>query len=198
MEGTATQRRDDVARETVEMFSRALEEVADVAEDAGIPLLVGIPVANLREPPVGPRANPSLAPDAARAVDGAWQRYRKGADVDLDAAIARDPTHAGLRWARGISSLETDPGAARLDLEAAVDWDYQGTRVTTPLVAVIQDLCSVRPGVVCVDVAGAFEMASADGVPGPELFVDHCHPTWEGGTPLISEAFASAIEGGLP
>jgi hypothetical protein len=196
--GTGPQRADAVAQETVTGFARALAEVAEIAVKADVPLWLGVPVANLREPPVGPRANPALDADTARAVDAAWRRVQRGEAVDLDALIARDPTHAGLRWARGMALLEADPAAARLDLQAAVDWDYQGTRVTTPLVAAVRHTCEAWPGVSCVDVAGAFEAAAPDGIPGEALFVDHCHPTWEGGTPLISEAFAAAIEGSAP
>lgn len=195
---TGGQRADPLAREAVEGFAASLSVVAALAEEAGVALWVGVPVANLREPPVGPRPSPLLAPEAARTVDDTWQRVLKGDDVDLDAAIGLDPTHAGLRWARGMSTIDSDPEAARLDLQAAVDWDYQGTRVTTPLVGVVRALCAERAGVTCVDVAKDFEAASVDGIPGPGLFVDHCHPTWEEGTPIIAEAFARAIEGEAP
>jgi hypothetical protein len=198
--GPGPQRADAVAQDTVRGFARALAEVADVAEAAGVPVWVGRPVGNLRAAPVAPRVNAGLAAEPARVVAAVWRQAQVGAvePAALDAAIAQDPTHAGLRWARGMASVAADPDAARLDLQAAVDWDYQGTRVTAPLVAVVDALCAARAGVHCVDVAAAFETAAGGAVPDEALFVDHCHPTWEGGTPLISAAFAQQIRGESP
>lgn len=195
-------REDLLARLTREVFRHSLEEVVDV----GLPVVIAVPPIHLLPPPVAPRSSPALDRPTAQAVERAWhalersegpQRAGVRASAELDELLAADPTHAGLRWARGLRDLD-DPALrerALEDLHRAVDWDHRGTRITRPLQQVIRDLCAAHETVTCVDVAARFAAAAPDGIPGEALFVDHCHPTWRGGTPLIAEAFAEALPG---
>jgi hypothetical protein len=187
------ERTDPLEAQTRATFRAALEAVADV----GVPVWLAIPPIHLLPPPVGPRSPPGLDPALADAVERAWgQAARDGWEgADAAAALAEDvPSHAGLRWVVGRRALAAgDREAARTHLRAAVALDYRSTRVTPALQDVIREVCAARDTVTCVDVAARFAAAAPDGVPGEALFVDHCHPTWGGGTPLIAEALAEAV-----
>jgi hypothetical protein len=190
-------RTDALERETRATFRAALDAVADV----GLPVWLAVPPIHLLPPPVGPRAPRGLDRALAERVERAWgEAERVGwARADAAAALAEKvPTHAGLRWVQGRRALAAaqtpaDREAALAHLRAAVALDYRSTRITPALQGVIREVCAGHDHVTCVDVAARFTAAAPDGVPGPDLFVDHCHPTWQGGTPLIATALAEAV-----
>jgi lysophospholipase L1-like esterase len=101
----------------------------------------------------------------------------------------RLPEDADAALLRGQALLAAgDTAGARAAFEAARDRDRWPHRATAPLVA------TLRAGVQrLVPVDAAFDAASPYGVPGFELFADHCHPNL-GGQRLLASAVADAIE----
>jgi len=102
---------------------------------------------------------------------------------------------ADAQFAAGMAKLKArDVEGAREALEQALDRDALPLRPPRSLRAVIPPLCEAREAVTCVDVEQAFLDAS-EGLPGYDLFVDFCHPTFEEGVSLIAESFAAEMVG---
>jgi hypothetical protein len=170
----------------LDTFRGRLESMRAQAADAGVPLLLCAPVCNLADHPPLVGDDPRLPEDA----DHAWERGR------------------GLLAAGDVA-------AARAAFEAARDRDRWPHRATRPLIHAIVETAErgasgggtsgggaddggdaggeTRAGTVLVDVAAAFDAASASGVPGFDLFMDHCHPD-PGGQRLMASTVADALE----
>ena len=150
-------------------FRERLETMRAQAADAGVPLLLCTPVCNLADHPPLVGDDPRLPEDADRA------------------------------WTRGRALLAAgDVPGARAAFEAARDRDRWPHRATGPLIEAIAQVAggggradggSAR----LVDVAAAFDAASTRGVPGFDLFMDHCHPD-PGGQRLMALTVADALE----
>ena len=144
-------------------FLERLQTMREQAADAGVPLLLCTPVCNLAD-------HPPLVGDDPRL-----------------------PEDADTAWARGRALLEAgDVPAARAAFEAARDRDRWPHRATRPLIDAIAAVARGRDARL-VDVAFAFDEASARGVPGFDLFMDHCHPD-PGGQRLMALTVADALE----
>jgi lysophospholipase L1-like esterase len=107
----------------------------------------------------------------------------------------RLPEDADSAFARGQALLAAgETAAARAAFEAARDRDRWPYRATGPL---ISELRAIARRLVPVD--DVFDAATPAGIPGFELFADHCHPN-PAGQRLLASAVADAIEdlGRLP
>ena len=163
-EALPTPEKDFDHAEIVETFRGRLETMRAQAADAGVPLLVCVPVCNLAD-------HPPLVGD--------------------DPRLPEDADHA---WTRGRGLLEGgDVAGARAAFEAARDRDRWPHRATQPLIDAIGAVAGRGGGAVLVDVAAAFDEASTRGVPGFDLFMDHCHPD-PGGQRLMALTVADALE----
>lgn len=106
----------------------------------------------------------------------------------LRRAVDEDPGYAVFHYNLGMTLKEAGRhDEARAMLVTARDLDYQSLRIKSPYTAQLEAL-SIRHGVPLVGAAAAFERA------GPErLFVDHCHPTFEGHR-IIAEEIATLFD----
>jgi GDSL-like Lipase/Acylhydrolase family len=96
---------------------------------------------------------------------------------------------ADAAWQAGHAALAAgDVAAARAAFTRARDLDRWPHRATSPLCA---ELRARAPHLVPTD--SLFEQASASGVPGAELFADHCHPD-PAGQRLLAIAVADGVE----
>jgi len=103
-----------------------------------------------------------------------------------DARLAESPDAA---WDRGRALLACgDVVGARAAFDRALDTDRWPHRTTTALIGVILEEAR---RVVRTDLA--FDSASLTGVPGDDLFVDHCHPV-PAGSRLLAVAVCDALE----
>jgi len=202
------QARDDALyREALHSFHASLEQVLDMAEQAAVPVWIAIPPLNYQKAPsrslflkkLDEHQRTDLVTALARAVELAGTGSQADAKDALDDILELDPTHARASFLRGMIALEDgDSEQAKDLLQAAADWDYSGGRVTSHMRQTIEQLCEDHSGAVCVDVHGAFLDRAAAGLPGPDLFVDFCHPTYELGTQIIAESFADLIAPSAP
>jgi len=114
---------------------------------------------------------------------------------DLDRALALDPTAASANYLSGKLDLAQGKlASARKRFQLAVDRDYFGDRITSHMEGVLRQLCQTNKEITCVDVKAAFTRASSRGIPGKDLFVDFCHPTFDKGVQLIADTLAPAID----
>lgn len=193
-------RTDALYQRTVDAFADSLDQVVGLTEDAGIPVWIAVPPVHLRHPPTLGLPHPSLTDAQRRQLDQALSRARSAeaaaqAVEILEPALSLDPSHAELRYLLGMALLELEgPTEALPHLQAAVDLDWQGDRVTSELQQVVRDLCREHPVAVrCVDLDAAFRAEAPQGIPGDTLFVDFCHPTWELGVDAITRGFAQPV-----
>jgi len=147
----------------VSAFRRLLADFVDRCADAGVPVLVCTPVANLADCP------PVLGDDPR-------------ADEDGDAA-----------WRRGHElRAGGDLSDARDAYERARDVDRWPHRAPSEIVAAVRELAPVL-----VDVERVFRREAEDGLPGFDLFVDHCHPNARGQWLLASTAARALVQHGV-
>lgn len=155
------------------------------ARSAGVPLLLALPVANLRSPPalsVHPEGfddEPGFDADL-RAARVLLERGKAlEALVPTAAAVARSAGHAEAWFQRGRALAATGaPEEARSAFRRAVDLDARTHRITTPLAAALIEVAT-ETGTPWVDLRPDFQDDLGEAAAG-RLFVDHLHPTTEG------------------
>lgn len=155
---------------------RDLDAVADLAQDASIPLVLSTQATNLAgfDPSWSTSGDPAfLSTLAARE------------DAELEQRLAETPACADLAWAVGQRRLAAgqDPTAA---LQTAVDHDGMAFRPTTEVNAIIRTVAADRDAVL-VDA-----VAAVGGAPGEAEFYDWVHPR-----PGAARAIGGAIVAGL-
>lgn len=186
------ERADKMWVEVLSTYRQSLEEVLDIAAGAGVPVWLVRPPVNLQQPPSLPAHDPALDEQTIARFEGLG-----GEPMDLLRAEERyaiDPLHAGALYDLGmIRRIHGIQDEAIELLEASLTRDFQTGRPPRALRDVVSALCQEREGARCVDLQPVFIKASK-GPPGPFLFVDHCHPTFEQGVSLIAETLADSLE----
>ena len=199
-------RNDPLYLQALAAYHDNLERVITLAERRGVPVWLGLPAVNLRYPPQRSMADPRLDDhqahrlelDLRRADSLVQQGDMAQAQPLVDRALAEDETNALAHYLHGLLALEAGrPEEARASLQAAIDLDYDSPRITSHMLGVLRQLCQKHDAVRCVDVAGAFQQAAPQHIPGSTLFVDYCHPTFNSGVQLIADTFADNLDPAL-
>src|SRR5262245_47178502 len=164
---------------------------------AGVPLLVVLPAANLRDAvPKARRDFPDPDGRIARAQVEVLDRARagdpRGALSLLEASLREAPDHPVLHFGHGRLLLEEGRGEeARLAFERARDLDALPARMTGDIRAILGAPCAAG-SVPWLDAQRVLEAADPPGIAGDDVFVDHVHPTAEGHL-LLARAILRAI-----
>ena len=104
----------------------------------------------------------------------------------------QDSTYAKTYFVLGQTALKRgEPGKARHHFIKARQYDYLRFRAPVEINQIIMDL-SQSTNASFVDVMGAFESESREGILGEELILEHLHPNLRGYA-IIAEAFYKAI-----
>ncbi len=173
----------------LQRFEDNLRRTIAMAQAADMQVWLVIPPINLRVAPAYMGDPPGLGVEALRDYQralaaGAWEE-----------AVAIAPTDARARHALGLAlEARGELEGAREQLRIAADRDWRSLRITPGLQDRVRALCAAEPTVHCVDVDTAFIEAAGGGIPGVELFVDHCHPTRERGVGVVADALADAVK----
>jgi len=190
-------------RSGVDQFRDNMEALLEKYEKAGVPVMLGTLVSN--DADQAPFASLSCAGtdrigyrdflDTGRTALRAGDR-----DVALDSlekAVAMDECEAEARFLLGRLRLESgDLARAREAFTAARDRDQLRFRAPSELNRVLASLAREND-VRLVDVQARFEEASANGVVGDDLMLEHVHPNLDGYF-LLADAFYDAMrENGL-
>jgi tetratricopeptide (TPR) repeat protein len=201
---------DDPRMESVYAhFGRNLEDICDVGRRCGARVVVCTMADNLKDsPPFG--SQPSRDLDDRQATD--WKgQFEEGvgreAAGDYDGAVgcyeraARiDDQRADLqfRLARCLLAAQR-PRDARRHFILARDRDTLRFRADSRINATIRAVAFSREadGVYLADVERAFETASADEVPGSDLFYEHVHLTFPGNY-ILARTVCETVIGLLP
>ena len=181
-------------------FATTLRRMAGRCREAAVPLVLCVPASDLvATPPFKVEIDGTLEPPARDRAERCWEVVEDreaSSEAKLRAAwqcLRIDPGHAGAHYVagrllqdrlrRGIPADREDPIATHL--RAARDWDVCPLRARTAMEESVRRVAA-EFGLPCVDVPALFDERSLsgsrgpDGVPDPEWFVDHVHPTIHG------------------
>lgn len=183
---------EDAARQ----FGVNIAAMIDLGRRHTVPVLIGLPVANLWSPPTiaaGDVLTRNPSPERDRFV-AALEALEAGRASDaanqLATLVDSDPDDAGVRYWYGIASQRSGrPDEAAPALQAALDRDVRTHRINS-----LQENALVEAGGDrVVDLRPALR-ADASMDEATALFSDHCHPTAEGHG-RIAFALLPEIEG---
>jgi len=145
-------------------YRRTLTEIAAVARDCGVPLVLCTAPSNLAGWP--PAHHPSLQKPRRKAPGDpscdAMRLYLEGRAHHLLGDSA-----AALRCFRAARDADPFPWRARSEFNEAVR------------------SCDEEPGVFSADLERAFARAAGDALPGFNLFMDGCHPSPLGNAVIV-------------
>jgi tetratricopeptide (TPR) repeat protein len=189
----------------VRRYRETLEWIAEACRERGVPLVLGTPPGNLLDyEPSSSSLTTADADDVSRWValvrDG--RAALEAGKIDearatLERAVAAHPEGAEAHYRLGLALAKLgDTAGARRELEDARDLDGAIRRAPGDLLGVVRDVVKERAGqqrLVLADCDAAFARASAPGLPGRNLFVDHVHPNLDG-VALIADVMRVAME----
>ena len=187
-------------RDTEEHFEYNLNRMVAMADEAGVPLLLVNPVANLRDCPPFKNQHRDGLTEAERQQ---WEeliaqasRHHGSNSTEalrlLQEALEIDDQHAGLHYllakthdAMGNAAL------ARQEYIAAKEDDICPLRILESMNQAILNTAQ-KTGAPLVDVRRMYEEISQNGIPGGMYLMDHVHPSIEGHQ-LIADLIASQL-----
>jgi hypothetical protein len=198
-DGLASYRRDDERRRaTVERFERNLDTMVRLASEAGVPLVLMNPVANLRDCPpfksehrsgLSERQTARVAELMDQASTVTWEDVYGKLRL-LGEAAAIDGRHAGLLYRVGLCHHRIGrTSRAKEWFVRAKEQDVCPLRILESMHAAIREV-AMRYRVPLVDVRALVERRTPDGIPGEQWLLDHVHPTIEGHRLVADELLA--------
>lgn len=186
---------------TLRNFQDNLGEILTRCRRAGVPVIAGTLVCNLKDqPPLGSsgRDKPLETGKAAAACDQLIRQGRLQEALALvRGMIAQDSLSADLFFNAGKIELALgDSAQARTSFSSARDRDLVRFRASAEMNRIISQ--SVRKHeALLAEVDAAFASAAPGGIPGSELFCDHLHPNPEGYQRMASTYAAAIRRAGL-
>lgn len=200
-------RHDDESLSGVyEHYEENLEDICDVAEANGVPLILSTMSVNLRDcAPFASVHRPDLSKeDLARWEQAHSQgavREREGdyaaAVEQYEKAAAMDAEFANLQFRLGRCYWELqDYPKAEEHFRLARDYDTLRFRADSRINQILQDVAKRRQssGIHLLDVEDAIAKASPHGIPGREMFYEHVHFTFHGNYLLARTTFEEVEE----
>ena len=166
----------------VQLYREHLASIARAAENRGVPLIVTTVPTNLRD-----HVDRGTPGQASEAENRALAELRGLVNRVPDAQFSEEAagratsitTEAGLH---ALGNLYVDAKRTEEALDAFRRKELAALRPMTSnhdLRGVVNAMGEAGDAVVC-DLAGALEAANPHGVPGSDMFIDHCHPNAEG------------------
>ncbi len=193
-------------------FERNLRTLCRIARRADAGVVLCTMAENLKDfSPLASMHHPGMD-DAAHA---AWQAFVEEGDAmasrgEWANALGRytraaklDDTHAALQFRIGQCHWALKGyDAARLAFDRARDLDTLRFRADSAINESIRLVAAenMGKGTALADVEKTFAAQSAEGIPGENLFHDHCHPNFTGNHTLARAVFEQthALLGGAP
>lgn len=182
-------------KDAADQFGSNVARMLELGSGTGVPVILGLPVANLWSPPTvaaGDLLTREGSPESTRFLEG-LQALKEGR-LDEAAGILGDlagsePDDAGLHFWLGVTLFQAGSTAAgRLELQAALDRDVRTHRISSPM----EQALLKAGGDQVLDFRPVLRPAGTD-AEAAELFSDHCHPTKKGHR-LIADALLPNIE----
>ncbi|NND99111.1 MAG: SGNH/GDSL hydrolase family protein [Pirellulaceae bacterium] len=205
--GLESYRRDTAWQDGVQQhFAIVLDHMVASTQQAGVPLLLCIPASDLiNTPPIKTQTKPGLNNQLLDEFQSAWQQ---ASDSEIDSSVRIqaakrcldiDRDHAGAHYLIGRLLYEIgDTTAARDHLVRARDADVCPLRATTSIINTLQRIAAEN-NLPVIDVITLLDQRNrsgdrvSDGIPDPQSFVDHVHPTIAGHQ-IIGDALAKEFQ----
>jgi tetratricopeptide (TPR) repeat protein len=194
----------EMREKIIEHYKFNIGQMAALARDKNVPLLMLTLPSNLRDfPPFHSEHKKDLS--AGELAE--WQNYSKESDrlisekqfaeaaTLLKKEIVIDPDYALSYYQLGQCLLKIGPEQdAIYAFEIALEKDAWQVRALPEFNNAIRDLSSQAH---VLDLEPIFYAASPDGIPGDNLFYDHCHPHLETQSLIAKEILRTLGEKGL-
>ena len=207
IDGMKLYRRDVAWRNAVaEHFRLTLQRMVQCCTDRGVPLVLCFPTGDvvntaplkIESLPMKPQIHRQFTTNYEIARDP--QRSDDERLTACEACLAIDPHHAGAHFIAGsIHWANQRSLKAREHLFAARDHDVCPLRAPTPILRIVlsvADRFGLEP-IRCdrlLDQSDSLRRPIPDGIPDPERFVDHIHPTISGHQQIGSAIASRLIE----
>lgn len=186
--GLSTYHHDATWRQDViDHFAFNLRRMTQLAQEAGVAVLLINPVYSLDLPPFKAEHRPGLPGGKQRRLEAYRERARDGYSRNLpeairllQMAIAIDDQHAGLHYelAKCYQQLGQLEDARRSFIDAK-ETDVCPLRILEPMSQAIFDVAR-ETGTPVIDLVHDFEAKSQGGILGDDWLVDHVHPSIKG------------------
>lgn len=198
--GLASYHRNEAWRQAViEHFRFNLRRMVAMAHEAGVPVILVNPVANLDTPPFKSEHRAGMSAEEIGRFDRLWDEARglygrslPEAVTRLERAIALDDQHAGIHFT--LAKCYQDLGRfdeARAEFIRAKDLDICPLRILEPMNRAILDIARATRTPV-IDLVAFFARRSRGGITGYDWLVDHVHPSIKGHQ-LIADLLADEL-----
>jgi tetratricopeptide (TPR) repeat protein len=194
--------RDDTWRDgCIAHFEFNLRRMVQLAEQAGIPVILVNPVTNLKDtPPFKFSHRDDISVDDEERCEELWSIAR-ASPTQLDQRVALlqqaldiDSRHAGMHYQLGKCYYdERRYDEAKAAFVRAKDEDICSLRIIEPMHEAIF-LVANDTSATLVDARALFEQLTSDGIPGNEWLVDHVHPSIRGHQRLAKLLFDEMVE----
>ena len=204
--GLAKYHRDDSWQNgVVQHYEHNLRRMVHLARQAGVPLLLVNPVANLRDtPPFKVEIASHLTGPTREEFERRWEQAKSSdwQDLQQKAELARhvlalDDRHANAHFLLAkIYDAIGDAGGAKEHYLRAKDEDICPLRMTEPLHDVLAQVAR-QTSTPLIDIRQLFEQQAEGGIPGDDLLIDHVHPRIEGHQHIAQELFDFFVQEGI-
>lgn len=196
----------DLYQRGIDQFKANMDATLDVFERAGVPVFVSTLVSNEKDLPpfislpVDSAQHPTFLPHFRAGVAALAAGDSTNARTNFQIAEQAFAQNADCNFYLGRLALWAhDSTAAPVFFAKARDMDALRFRAPAAMNQVLQELCARHRQAHLVDAYHAFALASAAGVPGNELVLEHVHPNLDGYA-LLSDVFYQSLrqQGVLP
>ncbi|RLE26969.1 MAG: hypothetical protein DRJ65_04260 [Acidobacteria bacterium] len=198
---------DPVLGKVQERFAGNLSAILDLAEDAGVPVVLCTVGVNLADsPPFGSGGRTALSgaqPEARDRLIGEAMRAALTGETDRALRLLGEfggisNPSADIEFVRGRILLAAGrQPEALMAFRLSRDLDTLRFRADSSINRIIREVFEQADdtSVVLADVEKAMEGAAVDGVPGRRFFYEHVHLTFEG-TSVVAREIIRALAGG--
>jgi len=198
--------RDDAWRQgTIEHFGRNIEAMVQMSQEAGVPIILANPVANLEDcPPIKSQGDTEATEAQGREVAELREEARQlgwenayGKIKLLEQAAAIDGRDAGLLYVIGKCYARIGRfDEAKQWLIKAKDEDICPLRILEPMREAVRDTAA-QSDVRLVDVQALIESRSESSIAGGKWLLDHVHPSIAGHKLIADTLFETMEDMGL-
>jgi lysophospholipase L1-like esterase len=183
--GLTSYHRNEAWRQgVIDHFRYNLRRMVELAQQAGVPVILLNPASNLDTPPFKSEHRAGMSAEELRRFDELWDQARKtygrslpAAVESLKQAIALDDQHAGIHFT--LAKCYQDLGRldeARAEFIRAKDLDICPLRILEPMNQATLDIARAT-GTPVIDLVAFFAARSKGGITGYNWLVDHVHPS---------------------
>ncbi len=183
---------------TTEYFEANIDDILRWYQKAGVPVLLGKLVANLRNQ--APFVSDPVTAGPQKDLNGISESIKQGDNPgvirSLQTMLNRNPQNADLHFQLAQCYYQlAQYDSALIHFRLARDFDGLRFRASEDINRTIDRLAADYASCLTVKIDSVFAGSSPGGIPGKELFLEHLHPNVKG-YEMMAQAFAEEITAG--